>query len=76
MLQHPALGWFLSHSGWNSITESLAQGVPMIVWPLSRSDQAINAAMLATGKRPVALELMQAGVLNVPRMGAVISADA
>ncbi|MCJ1323030.1 hypothetical protein MMC15_008381 [Xylographa vitiligo] len=51
--------------GWNSITESLAQGVPMIVWPLSRSDQAINAAMLATGKRPVALELMQAGVLNI-----------
>ncbi|MCJ1398745.1 hypothetical protein MMC11_001946 [Xylographa trunciseda] len=59
VLQHPALGWFLSHGGWNSISESLAQGVPMIVWPLSQSDQAINAAMLATGERPVAFELMQ-----------------
>ncbi|MCJ1391936.1 hypothetical protein MMC18_004803 [Xylographa bjoerkii] len=59
VLQHPALGWFLSHAGWNSIAESLAQGVPMIAWPLSQSDQAINAAMLATGERPVAFELMQ-----------------
>ncbi|MCJ1287081.1 hypothetical protein MMC26_006429 [Xylographa opegraphella] len=59
VLQHPALGWFLSHGGWNSISESLAQGVPLIAWPLSQSDQAINAAMLATGERPVAFELMQ-----------------
>ncbi|MCJ1438144.1 hypothetical protein MMC27_007531 [Xylographa pallens] len=59
VLQHPALGWFLSHGGWNSISESLAQGVPLIVWPLSQSDQAINAAMLSTRERPVAFELLQ-----------------
>jgi UDP:flavonoid glycosyltransferase YjiC (YdhE family) len=59
VLQHQAVGYFLGHGGWNSIVESLAQGVPRILWPLAQCDQAINAALLSTREAPVGFELLQ-----------------
>jgi len=29
ILNHPATGWFVSHGGFNSVTESLASGIPL-----------------------------------------------
>ncbi|KAK1412878.1 hypothetical protein QVD17_34459 [Tagetes erecta] len=45
ILCHQSTGAFLSHCGWNSVLESLSQGVPMIGWPLG-GEQGYNAKML------------------------------
>ncbi|KAL5752752.1 hypothetical protein ACOSQ2_023259 [Xanthoceras sorbifolium] len=45
ILEHPSVGAFLSHCGWNSTVESIVSGVPMIAWPLY-AEQKMNATML------------------------------
>lgn len=45
ILSHRSTGAFLSHCGWNSVMESLSQGVPIVAWPIA-AEQAYNSKML------------------------------
>ncbi|CAM6120000.1 unnamed protein product [Calypogeia fissa] len=42
ILQHPAIGGFVTNCNWNSIIESISTGVPMAGWPQLPCDQFIN----------------------------------
>ncbi|PON96324.1 UDP-glucuronosyl/UDP-glucosyltransferase [Trema orientale] len=45
ILQHPAIGGFVNHCGWNSVTEAARRGVPMVAWP-QHGDQMLNAEVV------------------------------
>ncbi|CAN6234509.1 unnamed protein product [Urochloa humidicola] len=44
-LGHRAVGWFVTHCGWNSVLEATAAGVAMLAWPMT-ADQFVNARLL------------------------------
>nr|CAB3470389.1 unnamed protein product [Digitaria exilis] len=48
ILQHGSVGLFISHCGWNSVTEATAFGVPVLAWPRF-GDQRVNAGVVARG---------------------------
>ncbi|KAK1377180.1 UDPGT domain-containing protein [Heracleum sosnowskyi] len=48
ILSHGSTGGFMTHCGWNSILETVVNGVPVIAWPLY-AEQKMNSAMLTEG---------------------------
>ncbi|KAJ7130788.1 hypothetical protein C8R43DRAFT_957129 [Mycena crocata] len=52
ILQNGAVGWFLTHGGYNSFCESLSQGIPLIIWPAG-AEQPVNAALFSSGPKAI-----------------------
>ncbi|KAF0903436.1 hypothetical protein E2562_027720 [Oryza meyeriana var. granulata] len=46
VLKHEAVGLFVSHCGWNSVTEAAASGVPVLALPRF-GDQRVNSGVVA-----------------------------
>jgi hypothetical protein len=69
ILRHPAVGWFLTHCGWNSVLEAAAAGVAMLTWPMT-ADQFTNAWLFALAGVTVPVA---EGVDTVPDTGRMAS---
>ncbi|KAI3413105.1 Glycosyltransferase [Psidium guajava] len=45
ILNHEAIGGFVTHCGWNSILEAVTAGVPMVTWPVA-AEQFYNEKLV------------------------------
>ncbi|MED6217401.1 hypothetical protein PIB30_017248 [Stylosanthes scabra] len=72
VLAHESIGGFLTHCGWNSVLESVVNGVPLITWPLY-AEQKMNAVLITrdmkVGLRP---KIGEEGLVEREEIGIVV----
>ncbi|CAO2173211.1 unnamed protein product [Urochloa humidicola] len=73
VLRHRAVGWFLTHCGWNSVLEAAAAGVAMLAWPMG-ADQFTGARILAEAGVAVPVAEGADAVPDAERLASAIAA--
>lgn len=69
VLCHKAVACFITHCGWNSLSESIASGVPVIAYP-KWTDQPTNAKLVCdVFKIGVRMRVGEDGVLDSEEVG-------
>ena len=66
ILDHKAVGGFVTHCGWNSAIEGIAAGLPMVTWPMGAEqfyNEKLLTKVLKTGVNVGATELVKKGKL-------------
>nr|BAJ11653.1 glucosyltransferase [Sinningia cardinalis] len=56
VLEHPAVGGFVTHCGWNSVLEAVMAGVPMVAWPLYAEQHLNKAALVEDMKMAIPMD--------------------
>ena len=56
VLNHPSVGGFVTHCGWNSMLEAVVAGVPMVAWPLYAEQHLNKAALVEVMKMAIGVE--------------------
>ncbi|KAD7480480.1 hypothetical protein E3N88_03616 [Mikania micrantha] len=64
ILSHESVGGFMFHCGWNSIFESLVEGVPMVAWPLYKEQKMNRAFIVEEIKVALAVEMSSNGFVT------------
>ncbi|KAK9914351.1 hypothetical protein M0R45_038135 [Rubus argutus] len=70
VLSHDSVGGFVTHCGWNSVLESVCNGVPMVAWPLYAEQKLSRVFLVEEMKVAVGVNESESGVLAF-RNGAV-----
>ena len=67
ILEHEAVGGFVTHCGWNSVLEGVSAGVPMVTWPVG-AEQFYNEKLLT--------EVLKIGVPVGAKLGGFVKKGA
>jgi hypothetical protein len=72
VLQHSAVGAFVTHCGWNSVLEGIVAGVPMICWPLYAEQRMNKVHVVEEMKVGVAMEGYEEGIVKAEEVEAKV----
>ncbi|CAK8560709.1 unnamed protein product [Lathyrus sativus] len=72
VLSHVSIGGFVCHCGWNSILESMVNGVPLIAWPLY-AEQKMNAILVSEEiKVAIRVNVCEDGLIEREEIASVV----
>ncbi|PKU73879.1 Anthocyanidin 5,3-O-glucosyltransferase [Dendrobium catenatum] len=64
VLEHPAVGGFVTHCGWTSVLESIVAGVPMIAWPQQKEHMVNKNFLVEVAALAVAMRALTDGLVH------------